>query len=94
MDRLSYSLAGTYRWFTARGCGGGCGYTATMEQQIQPLAGDTVSSDNDSPPAPGESITHIHRTFHFQGNEAALNRISTKTLQVSVVDAQDALKSR
>jgi hypothetical protein len=43
---------------------------------------------------PGESITHIHRTFHFQGDEAALNAISTKNLQISIKEAQTALKGK
>ena len=34
--------------------------------------------------APGESITHIHRTFHFQGDESALNEIATGVLGVSL----------
>jgi hypothetical protein len=40
--------------------------------------------------APGESITHIHRTFHFRGSEAALNRISTNVLGVSLNDIREA----
>jgi len=43
---------------------------------------------------PGESITHIHRTFHFQGDEAGLSQISAKTLAVSVADAKGALNGR
>lgn len=40
---------------------------------------------------PGESITHIHRTFHFQGDEAVLNDISTKALDVSLNEIERAL---
>jgi hypothetical protein len=36
--------------------------------------------------APGESILHIHRTFHFQGDEPALNRVSNAVLGVSLVE--------
>lgn len=40
--------------------------------------------------APGESITHVHRTFHFQGDESALNRISTAVLGVSLMEFKEA----
>ena len=33
--------------------------------------------------APGESLTHVHQTFHFQGPEAELDSIAQKTLNVS-----------
>lgn len=40
--------------------------------------------------APGESITHIHRTFHFEGDIAALDRISREILGVSISEIKDA----
>jgi len=40
--------------------------------------------------APGESITHIHRTFHFQGDEAALNGLATRVLGVSIEEIDNA----
>ncbi len=40
---------------------------------------------------PGESITHIHRTFHFQGDDAVLDDISTKALGVSLNEIERAL---
>ncbi len=40
--------------------------------------------------APGASITHIHRTFHFQGEEAALDRIARSVLGVSIGEIQAA----
>lgn len=43
---------------------------------------------------PGESITHISRTYHFQGDETALGAISVKNLDISVKAAQNALKSK
>ena len=39
--------------------------------------------------APGESLRHIHRTFHFQGSDAALDALARQTLGVSL----DAIKS-
>jgi len=33
---------------------------------------------------PGESLTHVHQTFHFQGPEAELDAIARKTLGVSL----------
>ncbi len=38
---------------------------------------------------PGERLSHVHRTFHFQGPEAALDAIARKTLGVSL----DVIKS-
>jgi hypothetical protein len=43
---------------------------------------------------PGESLTHIHRTFHFQGDEAALDSISDKTLEVTLPRVREALLVR
>lgn len=40
--------------------------------------------------APGASITHIHRTFHFQGDEAVLDRIAQQTLGVSLAEIAEA----
>ncbi|HUF10023.1 MAG TPA: DUF6786 family protein, partial [Rhodothermales bacterium] len=34
--------------------------------------------------APGEELTHVHRTFHFQGPEGALDSIARHTLGVSL----------
>jgi len=40
---------------------------------------------------PGKSIEHIQRTFHFQGDEAALDRISAKVLGSGLADVRKAL---
>ena len=40
--------------------------------------------------APGEAITHIHRTFHFQGAKAALDRVSTGALGASLNEIRGA----
>lgn len=34
--------------------------------------------------APGESLTHVHQTFHFQGPESELDKIAQATLGVSL----------
>ncbi len=39
---------------------------------------------------PGDSLTHISRTFHFKGSEADLNRVSRRTLGVSIEDIRRA----
>jgi hypothetical protein len=41
---------------------------------------------------PGESLTHVHKVFHFTGNKAALNAIAIKTLGVGLSDIQAAFK--
>lgn len=40
--------------------------------------------------APGKSIRHIHRTFHFHGSEAALDAIARKTLGVGLKEIRAA----
>lgn len=39
---------------------------------------------------PGETISHIHRTYHLQGPEAALDEISKKILGVTIADIKSA----
>ncbi|HSF16051.1 MAG TPA: DUF6786 family protein [Vicinamibacteria bacterium] len=34
--------------------------------------------------APGESFTHVHRTYHFEGSPAALDAIARATLSVGI----------
>jgi hypothetical protein len=43
---------------------------------------------------PGNSITHIHRTFHFQGEEAALDRISAAVLGVTLAEIRGAFAAQ
>ena len=42
------------------------------------------SSSPGAPLKPGESITHSHTTFHFRGEEADLDKIARKLLNVSL----------
>jgi hypothetical protein len=42
--------------------------------------------------SPGEILTHEHRTFHFQGAEADLDKLSRKCLGVSLDKIKSALK--
>ncbi len=41
--------------------------------------------------APGESIEHIHQTFHLQGSDADLNRVALAVLGVSLEEIRNAL---
>ncbi len=41
---------------------------------------------------PGETITHLHRTIHLQGPEAALDPIARATLGVGIEEIKAALK--
>jgi len=36
--------------------------------------------------APGEKYTHVHRTFHFVGPDAELDRLAKATLKIGVAD--------
>lgn len=40
--------------------------------------------------APGESLTHVHQTFHFQGPETELDAIAQETLGVSLARIEAA----
>jgi len=40
--------------------------------------------------APGQSYTHVHRTFHFLGEEAELDLLARATLKVGVADVKNA----
>ena len=42
--------------------------------------------------APGERYTHVHRTFHFVGPEADLDRISRATLKAGIADLAGAFR--
>jgi len=42
--------------------------------------------------APGESLTHIHRTMHLTGSEPALDAVARATLGVSLAEIQTAFK--
>lgn len=44
--------------------------------------------------AAGERYTHVHRTFHFAGPEAELDRIARATLRVGIADLKDAFRTR
>jgi len=41
--------------------------------------------------SPGETLTHEHRTFHFQGSEADLDKIVRKCLGISLKKIKSAL---
>jgi len=40
---------------------------------------------------PGKSLSHLHRTFHISGSEAALDTISKAQLGVSIQEIRSAL---
>jgi hypothetical protein len=42
---------------------------------------------------PKESITHLHNTFHFYGNEELLNELSKSVLGVSLADIEEAFNA-
>lgn len=57
--------------------------------------GDFYELETSSPAAtlkPGESLIHIHRTFHFQGEEKDLDGIARTTLGVGIVGIKGALQ--
>lgn len=39
---------------------------------------------------PGESVTHVQTTFHFQGSEESIDRIATHVLGVSIAAIREA----
>lgn len=40
--------------------------------------------------APGQALTHVHTTFHFEGEEAALSVISEAVLGISLANVREA----
>ncbi len=42
--------------------------------------------------APGETMSHVHSTVHFRGNEAALDKIAKSVLGVGLEEITNALK--
>jgi len=62
------------------------------EPGAKPL-GPFYELETSSPAAalkPGGAISHVHRTFHFQGSEADLNTIATATLGVTIEEIKSA----
>ena len=41
---------------------------------------------------PGEHYTHVHRTFHFVGPDADLDRLTQATLKVRIADINGAFR--
>lgn len=44
--------------------------------------------------APGESLSHVHRTIHLSGEESALDAVARATLGVSIAEIEAAVKPR
>ena len=62
------------------------------EPGAEPL-GPFYELESSSPAAalkPGETISHIHRTFHLQGSEASLNPIAESLLGVTIEEIKAA----
>jgi hypothetical protein len=62
------------------------------EPGAKPL-GPFYELETSSPAAalkPGETISHVHRTFHLQGPEADLDQIARATLGVTIEDIKSA----
>ena len=63
------------------------------EPGAKPL-GPFYELETSSPAAalrPGQTISHIHRTFHMQGSEAELNTIAKATLGVTIAEIKSAI---
>jgi hypothetical protein len=61
----------------------------------QPGLGPFYELESSSPAlrlAPGERFMHVHRTFHFQGSEAALDPIARAVLKVGLADLAGTFK--
>ncbi|MBN2136356.1 MAG: hypothetical protein JW720_00975 [Sedimentisphaerales bacterium] len=64
------------------------------EPGAKPL-GPFYELETSSPAAalkPGESLTHIHQTFHLQGNDKVLDPIAKALLGVTIAEIKAALK--
>jgi hypothetical protein len=61
----------------------------------QPGLGPFYELESSSPALklrPGEHATHVHRTFHFQGTQAALDPIARAVLKVGLADLAATFK--
>lgn len=59
----------------------------------KPSLGGFYELESSSPAAalaPGATLSHTHETYHFSGNEDALEKIAVKVLGVSLADVQGA----
>ena len=59
------------------------------------VMGPFYEIESSSPAAalkPSESLTHVHKTIHFTGNEPALDRIAKAVLGVSIEEIKSGLK--
>jgi hypothetical protein len=59
----------------------------------KPSLGGFYELETSSPAAalaPGDSVVHVHRTFHFVGEKASLDAIATKVLGVSLAKVDEA----
>lgn len=64
------------------------------EPGVAPL-GPFYELESSSPAAalrPGESTTHLHRTFHFSGDRSALDALARRFLTVSIAEIEAALR--
>jgi hypothetical protein len=60
-----------------------------------PQMGQFYELESSSPAAalaPGESLTHVHRTFHFVGTEEDLDKIAKAVLGVGIDEIKKALQ--
>jgi hypothetical protein len=56
--------------------------------------GPFYEMESSSPAAalqPGQSLTHVHRTFHLSGDETSLDAVARATFGVSLQEIQGAL---
>jgi hypothetical protein len=63
----------------------------------QPPLGPFYELETSSPAldlAPGAKHTHVHRTFHFVGPEAELDRLARATLNIGLADLVNAFPSK
>jgi hypothetical protein len=62
-----------------------------------PQLGNFYELESSSPAAalgPGQTVEHVHRTFHFEGNEKQLDEVARKTLGVGLDAIRNALQPR
>jgi hypothetical protein len=53
---------------------------------------EVESSSSAAQLEPGESLTHVHQTFHLHGPRAELDRVANATLGVGLAQIERALE--
>ena len=70
----------------------GTRFDVQVDREVRLLSAAIAWKELGVKPAPGKSLTHIHRTIHLSGPEQGLDAVARATLGISLAEIQNALK--